>query len=323
MFPFPAIRLTLASSAVYTKAAYLKKNVWVPVRLLFDVRTLSMKLSRVQPDIYARYAMAKLAREKKVEYGGWVFMGSEPALYSSMARPIHLTHLGPPEIALHWQGRKVLVEVWVYVSVAYQPVSVPLIGELDEDGKNVVIPGVSEQPLLRQLLPLLNWEFTGEIEGHDMGFDKYDPSLETFVPSWMEPTFPIRLSLPLTNVPVLKASYVKMTTFVCNYAEGSQPILPMCSMRHKFINLKWIWPVGLPRRREYVQARWHTVREPVRGLIAVRPDIGEAGCRVTVAPEGFDNTGPGAYWGEDVGAATVSSDEGASDDGDEDGELWN
>ncbi|KAH9919270.1 uncharacterized protein B0H18DRAFT_957625 [Fomitopsis serialis] len=291
MFPFPAIRFDPRIISCLYQAAYLSSRTKT-FGYLFDYCLMyahcPMKLSRVQPDIYARYAMAKLAREKKVEYGGWVLW----------------------DLSRLW--RKVLVEVWVYVS-----------GSLTRTGKTSLSLEYPSSHFLRQLLPLLNWEFTGEIEGHDMGFDKYDPSLETFVPSWMEPTFPIRLSLPLTNVPVLKASYVKMTTFVCNYAEGSQPILPMCSMRHKFINLKWIWPVGLPRRREYVQARWHTVREPVRGLIAVRPDIGEAGCRVTVAPEGFDNTGPGAYWGEDVGAATVSSDEGASDDGDEDGELWN
>ncbi|KAH9912429.1 uncharacterized protein B0H18DRAFT_1127212 [Fomitopsis serialis] len=40
---------------------------------------------------------------------------------------------------------------------------------------------------------------------------------------------------------------------------------PMCSMKCNFIKVDWIWPVGLAKPREYLEAEWRVVRRAGEG----------------------------------------------------------
>ncbi|KAH9915361.1 uncharacterized protein B0H18DRAFT_1124950 [Fomitopsis serialis] len=89
------------------------------------------------------------------------------------------------------------------------------------------------------------------------------------------------------NVPVLKLSSIAMTPYVMDYAARVLTMLPMCSMKCNFIEVDWIWPVGLAKPREYLEAEWKVVRMPdPMGLVAVRPRPGQPGCQVQRAGEG-------------------------------------
>ncbi|KAH9913588.1 P-loop containing nucleoside triphosphate hydrolase protein [Fomitopsis serialis] len=64
----------------------------------------------------------------------------------------------------------------------------------------------------------------------------------------------------------------------------------MCSMKHKFIEYKWLWPVGVPELRKVMDAEWSVLRMPDGEDkyvdLVVRPPLGAPGCLVRWALDG-------------------------------------
>ncbi|KAH9915366.1 uncharacterized protein B0H18DRAFT_1124954 [Fomitopsis serialis] len=182
----------------------------------------------------------------------------------------------------------------VYVQNGYTPVSVLLIGKVNATGSEIVIPGLSEQPMLAQMFPKLNEfkprefpTYTEMLEPRVMTFNHYNVLTQTFELLCLHQMFPICLPLPLDNILVLKDLTVQLTLYSQNYATGEQPVHPMCSMKYNFIELNWIWPVGLGKCREIMEAKWAVVtREAPMGIGAERAQVGEVGCVVRTAAEG-------------------------------------
>ena len=58
-------------------------------------------------------------------------------------------------------------------------------------------------------------------------------------------------------------------------------------MKHDFMELDWVWPVGLQDGREYLQGQWSVMQMPdPMGVVAVGPRPGQAGSQVRLAVEG-------------------------------------
>ncbi|KAH9910757.1 uncharacterized protein B0H18DRAFT_1129595 [Fomitopsis serialis] len=259
---------------------------------LTDQCPMSLSSYQTNPDdVDTMLERAVELRDPPAKFGGWIFMGAVPSMYrdGNLLRRL----LSPtPVPGARRQPRAVLVEGLFFVSDGSDPVSVPLIGVVDATGKEITIPGPLEQPILRQGLRDANNDKPVPKGKSLATFDLYDPALQTFRPHRMEETFPIRLTLPLRSVPVFRQSEVQMTVFAHRYATG-RPIVgrkPMCSMKYNFMGLDWIWPVGLPERRSYMEASWtHVVRGwPSYKRIAIRPEVGEDGCIVKLAGEGVE-----------------------------------
>ncbi|KAH9913034.1 uncharacterized protein B0H18DRAFT_960645 [Fomitopsis serialis] len=244
-----------------------------------DDAACRMKPSRIQSTPRTTAYMLQCAKKlrRPPRFGGWVFMGALRKFWRESNRFHPTLSLLRPSDAWE-QGRTALVEAQVYVMDGFLPVSIPLIGEIDTARSEIVIPGPFSQPLLCQVIRDLNY-FKNTDDDAITNLDLYDPSQQTFNPSLTDPTFPIRLSLPLTTVPILKDSNVNMTILVIDHAAGRRGRTePMCSMKHDFMELDWVWPVGLQDGREYLQGQWSVMQmpDPV-GVVAVGPRPGQAG----------------------------------------------
>ena len=80
----------------------------------------------------------------------------------------------------------------------------------------------------------------------------------------MTDAFPIRLSLPLDHVPIIRDYNVVMTKYVRSYATGRKTMEPMSSLKYNFIGLDFIWPVGLPNHRQYKEDTCQSALLPLR-----------------------------------------------------------
>ncbi|KAH9910390.1 uncharacterized protein B0H18DRAFT_963432 [Fomitopsis serialis] len=244
-----------------------------------DDAACRMKPSRIQSTPRTTAYMLQCAKKlrRPPRFGGWVFMGALRKFWRESNRFHPTLSLLRPSDAWE-QGRTALVEAQVYVMDGFLPVSIPLIGEIDTARSEIVIPGPFSQPLLCQVIRDLNY-FKNTDDDAITNLDLYDPSQQTFNPSLTDPTFPIRLSLPLTTVPILKDSNVNMTILVIDHAAARRGRTePMCSMKHDFMELDWVWPVGLQDGREYLQGQWSVMQMPdPMGVVAVGPRPGQAG----------------------------------------------
>ncbi|KAH9928606.1 uncharacterized protein B0H18DRAFT_1117798 [Fomitopsis serialis] len=214
---------------------------------------------------------------------GFIFMGAYHGFYDNPTTvPRLLRKPGRNERA----PKAAVVECLFFISNDFGPMSVPLLCEIDALGLEMEIAGLDEQPLLQQIFPGQDLGENPGFRAHGLGydgFDMYNLALETFYPLCREEgNYPIRFKLPLRQFPTFKLPHVNTTVLVNSYARGAAPLKPMCSMKHRFMNLDFVWPVDLPQGpRMYMDADWSVVDMGApQGVIAVRAQPGEAGCVV-------------------------------------------
>ncbi|KAH9907685.1 uncharacterized protein B0H18DRAFT_1191122 [Fomitopsis serialis] len=222
--------------------------------MLYNSNTCAMELSSKQASDDARATALEQALELNppAKFGGFLLMAALDDLYGEcVARPLISQFTG----SLGSEGRLVLVEAVVYIDDRFPAMSIPLIGVLDWTQGNSVIPGPFEQPVLSQVFPYFNrYKVPSDPDTWTM-FDIYSPELQLFVPARIGNTFPIKFNLHwLAAPPILKVSGVEVTKDVVDLTNGKLRRDPMCSMKHTFIEMRWVWPVCLQKPRKVMDA---------------------------------------------------------------------
>ncbi|KAH9914852.1 uncharacterized protein B0H18DRAFT_1125239 [Fomitopsis serialis] len=212
--------------------------------------------------------------------GGWVFAGAIGDFYQNWVIVPRLLQLYRPEDAV--APKTAVVEALFFISDFKDPISIPLLCEIDKTCLQMLIPCIMEQPLLGQIFPGLSpWRPLPQKGLGDSGFDFYNYEKQTFIPTTMLPTNPLSLPLPLPHIPTFKLRHVRVMLYMRDHARGTCFEHPLCSMKHQFMDQEYVWPADLRKPRTYVQGQWKiTGPGSPLGIIAVRPMPREEGCMV-------------------------------------------
>ncbi|KAH9916699.1 uncharacterized protein B0H18DRAFT_958754 [Fomitopsis serialis] len=224
------------------------------------------------------------ALDPPAKLGGWILLGTLEEwrpVSSGSTPPSNVVRRAkvPGAPSRYVVPTKIVVETLVYALDRYPPLALPLVWNLH----NGVIEVSFHQPLTTQLFRGLNrWKKTPH--ARRTTFDIFSLERGEFAPAATHPqpgSESFRLQLPLTYIPVFKAHYVTVAEFAGQYSRGVRRLVPMCSMKMSMMNLEFLWPVDMPRRRRYLRANWHVEsRGSPEGVVAVRPLLGVEGCTV-------------------------------------------
>ncbi|KAH9911588.1 uncharacterized protein B0H18DRAFT_962100 [Fomitopsis serialis] len=204
------------------------------------------------------------------QLGRWFFLGVIPDSYGGQDRWV--------PACLKGTTRKALVPVLFYYLDHYAPLSIPLICDVYDNKISISLV----QPLTILVFPGLNKAKSRILTVYDY----FNTVTNEFI--WAdtpEQDFP----LPLRQIPLYRESLIEDTDLTGSYTRGERPIIPLCSMKVGFVDLLFLWPVGLQKPCRYLCANWKVVHRPhPMGKVAVRPFEGEDGCTVITAEEGLE-----------------------------------
>ena len=154
----------------------------------------------------------------------------------------------------------------------YAPVSLPLICERDWAADALVMSLI--QPLTVEAILQLN-SLSSEYKG-DLQLEYYDIQSGEFV--LVDNVRAHRISYPPDHIPVFRFwNGVPILSSLDEdlggaLARGERRIGPMCSMKHMFMEYRFLWPAHLPYPREYMCASWSSIARESRALRAPEGD---------------------------------------------------
>ena len=117
------------------------------------------------------------------------------------------------------------------------------------------------QPLTIEAIPRLNSfssAYTGKIE-----LEYYDVASSEFIA--IENIKAHRIKYPPDHIPVFRfrsgipIMSDQVEDFGGTLARGDRDLGPMCSMKHMFMEYRFLWPAHLNHTRKYMTAGWRTV----------------------------------------------------------------
>ena len=132
----------------------------------------------------------------------------------------------------------------------------PLVCRIDWQTEEIVMSLM--QPLSVEVIPQLNAHST-RYDG-PVSFEYYDVRAGCFVP--VDDINAHRMPFPPAQIPVFRVQGAvpllsnQNANLGSDIARGERKLRPMCSMKHMFMEYRFIWPCGLLWPREYLSARW-------------------------------------------------------------------
>ena len=130
------------------------------------------------------------------------------------------------------------------------------------------------QLLTIEAIPRLNSfssAYTGKIE-----LEYYDVASSEFIA--IENIKAHRIKYPPDHIPVFRfrsgipIMSDQVEDFGGTLARGDRDLGPMCSMKHMFMEYRFLWPAHLPYPREYMCASWSSIARESRALRAPEGD---------------------------------------------------
>ena len=177
--------------------------------------------------------------------------------------------------------QQVLYSLVLLLQDNYAPVSLPLICERDWTAEALVMSLI--QPLTVEAIPQLN-SLWSEYKGNPQ-LEYYDVESGEFVP--VDNIRAHRISYPPDHIPVFRfRDGVPILSRLDEdlggtLARGERRIGAMCSMKHMFMEYRFLWPAHLLYPREYMCARWDSIARESR---AIRAPEGDESWAIVKAP---------------------------------------